>query len=463
MDEPRAEATDLQPGLEGRAGASRHLVRRILSLALPALGALIAEPLFTLIDSAMVGHLGTPQLAALSLASQVLQTLVVLFIFLAYSTTSLTARALGASDKKKALQVGVDASWLALGLGLGGAVLLAWAAPALVDRMTPDPRVAAHAIAYLRASAPGIVGMLIGFSTVGTLRGLQDTKTPLLVTSLGAVLNVGLNALLMYGIGMGVAGSGLGTSIVQLAMAGVYLAILRAQARKAGVALAPSGAGILGATKEGAPLVLRGLALRAAGLATIWPVSRIGSEALASYQVVLATWTLSSFILDALAIAAQSLVGLAIGRGDRSALKELLRILTRCGIGAGLLLGVLIAAASPWTPLLFGSDPAVRPIATIGLLVSCASMPISAVVFMLDGVLLGAGDNIFFAKVALVQLAILMPALAAVEFAREGGAGPAFIVGGVWAAYGLVYMGARFVFNMHRTWRSPKGPLGIST
>lgn len=461
MDEASREAVDLQGELEGQNDASQHLIRRILTLAIPALGALVADPLFMLIDSAMVGHLGTSQLAALSVASQIRETLAVLFIFLAYSTTSLSARALGASDKKKAFQVGVDASWLALGLGIISALLLAWAAPALVHRMTPDPQVAQHAITYLRASAPGIVGMLIGFSTVGTLRGLQDTQTPFLVTTLGAILNVGLNATLMYGIGMGVAGSGLGTSIVQLLMAGVYLAILNAQARKVGITLTPSGAGILGATKEGAPLVIRGLALRAAMLATIWPVSHIGPEALASYQIILTIWTLCAFILDALAIAAQSLVGLAIGQGEKSALKELLRILTRSGIFSGLLLGVFIAVSSPWIPLLFSSDPAVHPVATIGLLVSCLAMPISAVVFMLDGVLLGAGDNIFFAKVALVQLLLLIPALVAVEYARVKGGGPAVVVGGVWAAYGLIYMSARFGFNMYRTWRSERGPLGI--
>lgn len=462
VDDARHGKDNPQGALEASpTPVGNGLSRRILALAIPALGALIAEPLFTLIDSAMVGHLGTAPLAGLSLASQVLQTLVVLFVFLAYSTTSLTARALGAGDTARALQAGVDASWLALVLGLLGALALVLSAPNVVGLMTSDAAVAAEAIAYLRASAPGIIGMLIGYSTVGTLRGLQDTRTPLIVTSAGAAANVGLNALLMYGFGMGVAGSGLGTSITQLLMALVYLAILRRAAHDAGVGLAPSGSGILSSARDGAPLIIRGLALRLAGLATIWPASRLGPEPLASYQVVLAVWTLCAFILDALAIAAQSLVGLALGRGDRAEVRALLGVLTRWGAWAGVLLGLAVAAASPWLPLLFGADDAVRSIATLGLLASCLGLPFGGVVFLLDGVLLGAGDNAYFARVGILQLLILAPALGLVEAARIHGAPATAVVAGVWLAYGIVYMGARLATNLHRAWRSPSGPLSV--
>lgn len=458
MDGAERTSTNPQAPLEGsarsRTGRRGALAREILALAIPALGALVAEPLFTLIDSAMVGHLGTAPLAGLSLASQILQTLVALFVFLAYSTTSLTARALGAGDRAGAIREGVNASWLAAGLGLLGAFALFLAAPAAAGLMTSDAAVAGEAVAYLRASAPGLVGMLLGFSTVGTLRGLQDTRTPLLVTGVGAIANVGINAALMYGLGMGVAGSGLGTSIVQLLMAGVYLTILRAEARRCGAALRPSGTGVLRSALDGAPLVVRGLALRAAGLATIWPASRLGSEALAGYQVVLAVWTLSCFVLDALAIAAQSMVGLALGRGARSELRELLRVLTIWGTGAGLVLGVVVAASSPWLPLVFGASSAVRPVAAWGLVACCVGMPLGGVVFMLDGVLLGAGDNRYFAVAGVVQLLVYLPALALVELARVRGRGPVAVVVGVWAAYGLVYMGARLATNARRTWGS---------
>lgn len=461
MDDAKPHRANSQADIEGSSPRRRStgLTQQILALAIPALGALVAEPLFTLIDSAMVGHLGTAPLAGLSLASQVLQTFVVLFVFLAYSTTSLTARALGAGDKVRALQTGVDASWLALVLGIAGALALVLVAPNIVEFMTSDTAVAAQALAYLRASAPGIVGMLIGFSTVGTLRGLQDTRTPLVVTTLGAAINVGLNAVLMYGVKMGVAGSGLGTSITQLLMALVYLAILGSAARKVGVGLAPSGSGILSAAKDGAPLIIRGLALRIAGLATIWPATRLGPEPLASYQVVLAVWTLCSFILDALAIAAQSLVGLALGRGRSEEVRSLLGVLTRWGAGAGVILGLVIAAASPWLPLLFSADSAVRRIATFSLLAACFGLPFGGVVFLLDGVLLGAGDNVYFAIAGPLQLLLLVPALAVVDYARIQGASAGMVIAGVWLAYGIVYMGARLVTNAYRAWRSPTSPL----
>lgn len=407
MDGAERTSTNPQAPLEGsarsRTGRRGALAREILALAIPALGALVAEPLFTLIDSAMVGHLGTAPLAGLSLASQILQTLVALFVFLAYSTTSLTARALGAGDRAGAIREGVNASWLAAGLGLLGAFALFLAAPAAAGLMTSDAAVAGEAVAYLRASAPGLVGMLLGFSTVGTLRGLQDTRTPLLVTGVGAIANVGINAALMYGLGMGVAGSGLGTSIVQLLMAGVYLTILRAEARRCGAALRPSGTGVLRSALDGAPLVVRGLAL---------------------------------------------------GRGARSELRELLRVLTIWGTGAGLVLGVVVAASSPWLPLVFGASSAVRPVAAWGLVACCVGMPLGGVVFMLDGVLLGAGDNRYFAVAGVVQLLVYLPALALVELARVRGRGPVAVVVGVWAAYGLVYMGARLATNARRTWGS---------
>ena len=150
--------------------------------------------------------------------------------------------------------------------------------------MTVDGSLLPHANAYLWASAPGLVGMLMSFAAVGTLRGFQDTTTPLIVTGVGAAVNVALNALLIYGLGWGIAGSGAGTSATQLAMAGVYCTIIARRAHRLAVPLTPDTSGIFAAAKDGAPLIVRGLALRMAGLATIWPVSRLGSEPLAAYQ-----------------------------------------------------------------------------------------------------------------------------------------------------------------------------------
>ena len=437
----------------------RSITRKILALAIPALGSLIAEPLFTFIDSAMVGNLGTQQLAGLSVASQILQTVVVLFVFLAYSTTSLTARALGSGDRARAFAQGMNATILALGLGILSTVAVIASAKPLVGLLTQDPEVSHQATMYLIASAPSLIGTLVGFAVVGMLRGLQDTRTPLIVTAVGTLVNIALNATLMYGFKLGVAGSGIGTSVSLIGMASVYVAILYSHARAEKITLRPDASGIAHAAIEGAPLIVRGVALRIAGLATIWPVSHLGASEVASYQVVLTIWTLASFILDSLAIASQSLVGFAVGKGSASELRELLKVLTIWGLGVGFILTVLIAFLSPWLPLAFGSDPMMHELAKWGLAASVLGFPFCGVVFMLDGVLLGAGDNMFFAIAGPLQLAVLLPALGAVEYLRQAGVASSIIVVGVWLAYALVYLGARFASNIWRTWFSKGGLL----
>ena len=180
--------------------------RQILGLAVPALGALVAEPLFVLVDSAIVGRLGTTELAGLSLASTLLVTVVGLCVFLAYATTAAVARRSGAGDRAGALQMGVDGLWLAAGLGVVLAVVAVAVAPWAVGALGATGDVAHQAVLYLRASAPGLPGMLLVLAATGALRGLQDTRTPLVVAGVGAVVNAVLNVVLVYGAGLGIAG-----------------------------------------------------------------------------------------------------------------------------------------------------------------------------------------------------------------------------------------------------------------
>src|SRR4051794_22291838 len=166
----------------------RPVDREILRLAVPALGALIAEPVFLLADSAMVGHLGVAPLAGLGIAAAILQTIVGLMVFLAYSTTPAVARKLGAGDERGAVAAGVDGCWLALGLGVALAVAGWFAAPGLVDLFGASPPVAEQATRYLELSMPGLPAMLLVFAATGLLRGLQDTRTPLAVAIGGFAL-----------------------------------------------------------------------------------------------------------------------------------------------------------------------------------------------------------------------------------------------------------------------------------
>lgn len=418
------------------------LDRQILGLAVPALGALVAEPLFVLVDSAVVGRLGTPQLAGLGLAGTVLTTAVGLCIFLAYATTATVARAAGSGDRRRALAAGVDGLWLALGLGvvLGAAV---WAsAPAVVAVLDAPAAAAPHAVEYLRWSAPGLPGMLVVLAATGALRGMLDTRTPLWVAAGGAVLNAILSVTLVLGLGMGVAGSGLGTAIAQLVMAGVLVAVVLRGVRAEDVPVRPTHQGLLRGVRDGAPLLVRTLSLRAAILLAAWVAAGLGSVTLAGHQVVMALWGLAAFALDALAIAAQALVGRTLGAGDVGTTRAVLRRTLQWGVGAGGVLGVVLGAAGWWLAPLFTQDPDVRRAVTVALVVVAATLPMAGWVFVLDGVLIGAGDGRYLAGVGILTVVAYAPAALAVHLWAPAGS-----VGLMWAwvAFAGVFMAARAI------------------
>ena len=453
------EAPAGKRGAEPGSSAGPTLTRRILELAVPSLGALIAQPLFTLIDSAMVGHLGTAPLAGLSLAATILQTVVGLFVFLAYSTTALAAQAVGAGRRDRAIRSGIEAMWLAGALGLACAILLMTTAPRLVDLMGGSGEVTPHALAYLRWAAPGLVGMFVTYAGTGTLRGILDARTPLYVAGGGAAANVVLNAIFIYGLGMGIAGSGLGTAIAETGMALVLVLVIVRKARRLDVFLGPSAGGIWAAAVEGAPLFVRTVSLRLALLFTVRTAATAGVAALAAHQVVNAVWSFTAFALDALAIAAQALVGVALGSGRTDELRELLRKLAWWGVWAGVALGALIAALSPVLPHLFGSDPVMWRVATRALLVAAVGMPLGGIVFLLDGALIGASRSRFLALAGLVTLAGYLPALWALSlwFGTLDAHDPAdqtLMLGALWTCYTVVFMGLRALANSFGTWWS---------
>ncbi|MGW2490110.1 MATE family efflux transporter [Streptomyces sp. NPDC001606] len=391
-----------------KATRRRH-DREIVALAVPAFGALVAEPLFVMADSAIVGHLGTAQLAGLGVASALLTTAVSVFVFLAYATTAAVARRLGAGDLRAALRQGMDGIWLALLLGAAVIAVVLPLAPGIVDLLGASPTSAPYATTYLRISSLGIPPMLMVLAATGVLRGLQDTRTPLYVAIAGFIANAGLNVGLIYGAGLGIAGSAWGTVIAQCGMAAVYLLVVVRGARRHGASLRPDAAGIRASAQAGAPLLVRTLSLRAIFVLATAVAAHLGDADIAAHQIILSLWNLLAFALDAIAIAGQAIIGRYLGADDAMGAREACRRMVHWGIATGVVLGLLVVAARPLFLPLFTSDTAVREAALPALVMVALSQPVCGIVFVLDGVLMGAGDGPYLAWAMVVTLAVFAP------------------------------------------------------
>jgi putative MATE family efflux protein len=391
-----------------KAARRRH-DREIVALAVPAFGALIAEPLFLMVDTAIVGHLGTAQLAGLGIASALLVTAVSIFVFLAYATTAAVARRVGAGDLQAAIRQGMDGIWLALLLGAAVIAVVLPTAPALVELFGASDTAAPYATTYLRISALGIPAMLVVLAATGVLRGLQDTKTPLYVAIAGFVANGVLNVGLVYGADLGIAGSAWGTVIAQYGMAAVYLLVVVRGARKHGASLRPDAAGIRACAQAGAPLLVRTLSLRAILMIATAVAARLGDADVAAHQIILSLWSLLAFALDAIAIAGQAIIGRYLGAGDAQGAREACRRMVEWGIAVGVILGGLVIVSRPLFLPLFTSDSVVHDTALPALLMVALSQPICGIVFVLDGVLMGAGDGPYLAWAMILTLAVFAP------------------------------------------------------
>ncbi|MBM7784294.1 MATE family efflux transporter [Tenggerimyces flavus] len=409
--------------------------KEIWRLAVPAFFALVAEPMFLLTDSAVVGHLGTPQLAGLGLAGTVLQTGVSLCIFLAYATTAAVARQLGAGDTKKAIQYGIDGIWLALGVGIALAAAGAIFAEPLVQLFNPSDAVAEQATIYLRIAALGTPAMLAVFAGTGVLRGLQDTKTPLVVAVGSYLANIVLNLALVYGLHWGIAGSAWGTVIAQYAGAAALIVVVLRGAKKHGAHVRPDWAGIKSAAGAGVPLIVRTAALRVGILLATVVATSFGDAPLAAHQVVFTIWNALALALDAVAIAGQAIVGRYLGAGDVEGTRAATRRMIEWGIAAGVLTGILLAVARPLYVPLFTEDPNVRTLISAAILVVAALQPVAGVVFVLDGVLIGAGDGRYLAWTGVLNVIAFIP-FAALVWATDAG------LVALWWAY-AVYQLAR--------------------
>ena len=402
--------------------------RRIAALALPALVVLAAEPLYLLVDTAVVGHLGRTELGALALGGGVLAVTVWLGNVLAYGTTGRSARRFGAGDRAAAVAEGVQASWIAVAAGLAMLGLAQIFAEPLTRALAGGESAVAHGAAeWLRIASIGIPGLLLAFAGNGWLRGVQDTRRPVRYVLGANALSAVLCPVLVYPAGLGLAGSAIANAVAQTLGGALFISALVRER----VHLAPHTGTLLRQLVVSRDLLVRGAAFQACFLSAAAVAARFGSAALGAHQIALQLWMFCALALDAVAIAAQSLVGAALGAGEVEGARRTAWRITRIGGVCGLAFAVLIGAGAPVLPGLFSPDPAVQAQALVAWVWFVAMQPLAGVVFALDGVLIGAGDVRYMRNLTLVAaLGFFLPAVWLAYWLDLG-------LGGVWAGLTL--------------------------
>ena len=415
--------------------------RRIVSLAASAFVVLAAEPLFLLVDTAVVGHLGQIPLAGLGAAGTVMTLLALVGTSLEYGTTGRAARFFGAGRRDAAVNEGVQASWLALLIGvavIGLGELLADPLTRLI--VGGDGAVTAAAESWLRIAVLGLPGVLLVLAGNGWLRGVQDTRTPVLIVVAANALSAIASPVLVYPVGLGLAGSAVANVLAQW-VGGLCCLVALGRQR---VSVGPQWAVMRRQLVVSRDLVLRAAAFQASYLTAAGVAGRMGAAQLAAHQIGMQLWNLTALLLDSFAIAAQSLVGASLGSGNADAARATAWRVARYGLVAGLAFGA-IAAAGWWVlPMVFSSDADVQHQAHLIWPWLVGMMPVGGILFALDGVLLGAGDNAFLRTVTVVSAVVGYIPLALCALVFGWG------IGGVWAGLASFIL-LRFVGMAWRT------------
>lgn len=368
----------------------RAIDRRILGLAVPALGALAADPLLSLADTAFVSRLGTIPLGALGIDTALFSFAFFAFNFLAYATTPMVARRLAAGDQAGAGRVIVQALALAVVLGAFSSLVLIVGADFWVRAMQAGPELVGPAVDYLRIRALAAPAMLVVTAGHGAFRGMHDTRTPFGIAVGVNLVNLVLDPLFIFGLGWGIEGAALATLTAQLIGAAWFLILLARIGRRQGWSWArPGWLELKPMLGTGGVLTLRTLFLTGTLTAATAVAASIGPAPVAAHQVVSQTWLLLALAVDSLAISAQTLVADEIGRQDRNGAALVTRRLASWGVGSGfVLLAVLLVLAGPLASL-FATDTEVQALIGTAMAVAALMQPVAAALFVADGVFLG--------------------------------------------------------------------------
>jgi putative MATE family efflux protein len=407
--------------------------REIVRLALPALGALAAEPLYILVDTAIVGHLGRPQLAALGLAGTVLAGAFTMFNFLTYGTTAVVARASGAGEHERAARLAAQALWVSLGIGLVLLIICEAFAGPLLRALGADGKSGSYAVTYFRIAAIGLPAALVALAGQGYLRGVSNMRRPLEIVVVANIANAVLEVLFVYGFHWGIAGSAAGTAVAQTGMGVAFVVeLLRPHADSK----RPSLQAMRPMMRVGRQIFVRTAALFASFLVAASVCARMGDPQLAAHQIASQLFLFLALVLDSVAIAGQVIVGRMLGAGDPdSAYGSAVRM-----IGWSILVGaafaVVLLPLAHVVPRIFTSDPAVLHEAAELWPYFALMQPLAGAVFALDGILIGASDTSYLMWSMLAASALFI-ALAVVALTQDWG------IVGVWIALDVL-IAARF-------------------
>ncbi len=364
---------------------------------------LAAEPLYLLVDTAVVGNLGTVALGGLAVGGGLLAYVAALLNFLAYGTTARAARRAGAGDRAGAVAEGVQASWLAAGLGLVLALVFQLLAGPLTRLLAGGAGPVAEAgEQWLRVASTGLPLLLLALAGNGWLRGVQDLRSPVRYVLAGSLVSLLLCPLLVYTAGLGLVGSAVANVAGQAVAAACFVRALAREVRSLGVDRRPGRTGVFGQLVLGRDLLLRAAVLQLAFAAAAGVVARSGTAELGAHQIALQLWLFLALVLDAYAIAAQTLVGHALGAGRADDARRTARRVTAWGLGTGVVVAVVLLALGPVLPGLFTDDPAVLARTAVVWWFLALMQPLAGVVFALDGVLMGAGDVAYLRTVTLL-------------------------------------------------------------
>lgn len=376
--------------------------RKVFGLAVPALGVLAAEPLYVLVDTAVVGHLGALPLAGLALGGTLLSLVSTQLTFLSYGTTARTARLHGAGRRADAVREGVQATWLALAVGVVVLVAGQMLAEPIARAMSGHAAITAEAVSWLRIALFGAPLILITMAGNGWMRGVQDTVRPLRYVLAGNGISAVLCPVLVYPVGWGLEGSAVANVVAQVIVSGLFLRALATEH----AALRPRPSVMRAQLGLGRDLVLRSLAFQACFVSAAAVAARTSPEAVGAHQIVLQLWVFLSLVLDSVAIAAQAIVGAALGAGSRRQATGVAAQITRYGLYLGSVLCVLFAAVSQVLPRAFTADAGVLAEIPNAWWFFVALQPVAGIVFALDGVLLGAGDAAFLRTASIASAVI---------------------------------------------------------